>query len=319
MELPGGAYASIGNYGYGYNGMEKDDELRESLYATLFREGDVSLGTWWKRDPMEMKLVGFSPYIMMGNNPITMIDPNGDIPDFSPMKEAEDNQKLEEDDKPSNQILEQTRTITGLNLSYNNEGKMVYDKKDPYLKDDDKNILGSITAREALKAEIDNPKVTEVHLSKSMSNSIGEGMIYINPGDFYMKGAGADFYGISRDTEGPGMIFLHEYGHKWFGDHTYIFFSSTENKILFYPITDDPVINFTNQIRKEMTKATRENWGERITPLGYDYYGGKMSLQIPYDMNSYFWLMRDIKYNSKKPTPHIQIKYFEKMESKGVK
>lgn len=46
MELPGGAYASIGNYGYGYNGMEKDDELKGSgkTYTTKFRQASTVEG-----------------------------------------------------------------------------------------------------------------------------------------------------------------------------------------------------------------------------------------------------------------------------------
>ncbi|MEZ4723720.1 MAG: hypothetical protein R2863_03590 [Candidatus Kapaibacterium sp.] len=81
MELPGGAYASIGNYGYGYNGMEKDDELKGSgkLYSTLFREGDTENGRWWSRDPKEMSMPYQSPYILMDANPIRFIDPNGDV------------------------------------------------------------------------------------------------------------------------------------------------------------------------------------------------------------------------------------------------
>jgi len=80
MELPGGAYASIGNYGYGYNGMEKDDELKGSgkLYSTLFREGDTENGRWWSRDPKEMSMPYQSPYVLMDANPIRYTDPNGD-------------------------------------------------------------------------------------------------------------------------------------------------------------------------------------------------------------------------------------------------
>ncbi|MFA7327862.1 MAG: RHS repeat-associated core domain-containing protein, partial [Candidatus Kapaibacterium sp.] len=74
-----GAYSAIGNYTYGYNGMEKDDELKGSgkLYSTLFREGDTENGRWWSRDPKETNFVSDSPYIMVGSNPISYIDPDG--------------------------------------------------------------------------------------------------------------------------------------------------------------------------------------------------------------------------------------------------
>ena len=85
MELPGGAYASIGNYGYGYNGMEKDDELKGSgkTYTTKFRQASTVEGTWWGRDPLEMSMPYQSPYILMSGNPIARIDPNGDADYYS--------------------------------------------------------------------------------------------------------------------------------------------------------------------------------------------------------------------------------------------
>ncbi|MCB9222096.1 MAG: hypothetical protein H6615_09770 [Ignavibacteria bacterium] len=80
MELPGGAYASIGNYTYGYNGMEKDDELKGSgkTYTTKFRQASTVEGNWWSRDPLEMSMPYQSPYILMDANPIRYTDPLGD-------------------------------------------------------------------------------------------------------------------------------------------------------------------------------------------------------------------------------------------------
>jgi len=97
MELPGGAYASIGNYGYGYNGMEKDDELKGSgkLYSTLFREGDTENGRWWSRDPMEMSMPYQSPYILMDANPIKLTDKLGNSTKIK---------KEETEDKDGNKI-----------------------------------------------------------------------------------------------------------------------------------------------------------------------------------------------------------------------
>jgi RHS repeat-associated protein len=326
MELPGGAYASNGNYGYGYNGMEKDDELRESLYSTLFREGDTENGRWWKRDPMERALVGFSPYIMMASNPINMIDPNGDIPDFSPMKEEEDNQKLEEEDKPSNQILGQTRELTGLNLKFDENCLMVYDKENPYLYDEFGNIKGDAEARRYLKKEIDENAVKiGIILSNSGSSSIVKGKLLIDPRNFYMLAYRGDFYGITKETEGPGMVFLHEYAHIWFGSHTYEFADGKklvdrkenyDNRILFYHITDDPVINFMNGIRCSMNKNTGVEWGEHITPLSKDDLNMKKTLILPYDMNAYYYLKEDKRYDSSQPMLIIQILYHKSMESK---
>ncbi|MBL7883998.1 MAG: hypothetical protein JNL69_08000, partial [Bacteroidia bacterium] len=69
----------FGNYRYGMNGMEKDDEIVGSgnMYTTAFRENDVRLGKWWGIDPLSAKYPWQSPYASMDNNPVNKIDPSG--------------------------------------------------------------------------------------------------------------------------------------------------------------------------------------------------------------------------------------------------
>jgi RHS repeat-associated protein len=64
-------------YRYGYQGKyaERDDETGWDHFE--LREYDPDLGRWLVPDP---KRVGFSPYIGMGNNPITSTDPDGGKP-----------------------------------------------------------------------------------------------------------------------------------------------------------------------------------------------------------------------------------------------
>ena len=67
-----------GLYRYGFNGMEKDDEVKGSgnHYTSLWRQYDPRLGRWFSVDPKSTPRE--SPFVSMGDNPILNIDPNGD-------------------------------------------------------------------------------------------------------------------------------------------------------------------------------------------------------------------------------------------------
>ncbi|MBU3661418.1 MAG: RHS repeat-associated core domain-containing protein [Flavobacteriales bacterium] len=66
-------------YRRGFNGMEKDDEVKGggNSYTTEFRQYDPRLGRWLSLDPIEKKYPSFSPYSAFNNNPIYFIDPKG--------------------------------------------------------------------------------------------------------------------------------------------------------------------------------------------------------------------------------------------------
>ena len=68
---------SAGEYRFGFNGMEKDDEVKGSgnSYTTEFRQYDPRIGRWFSLDPkMHYDL---SSYCALDNNPIRIIDQNG--------------------------------------------------------------------------------------------------------------------------------------------------------------------------------------------------------------------------------------------------
>ena len=69
-------------YRYGFNGMEKDDEIagKGASYTTLFRQYDPRVGRWNAIDPATAYFADKSPYNFVFNNPITTIDPKGDCP-----------------------------------------------------------------------------------------------------------------------------------------------------------------------------------------------------------------------------------------------
>ncbi len=78
MEMPGRNYSSEG-YRYGFNGMEKDGEIKGSGNHVDFgaRGYDPRLGRWLSVDPLQMKYPRINPYNAIDNNPILFIDPDG--------------------------------------------------------------------------------------------------------------------------------------------------------------------------------------------------------------------------------------------------
>jgi RHS repeat-associated protein len=69
-----------GSYRYGFNGMEKDDEVKGvagSSYTTEYRQYDSRLGRWLSIDPAFRNFSWQSPYAAFDNNPIYFKDPKG--------------------------------------------------------------------------------------------------------------------------------------------------------------------------------------------------------------------------------------------------
>lgn len=72
------AQQASGDYRYGYQGSEKDDEIKGSgnSYTTYYRQLDTRVGRWFSIDPKATAWE--SPYVSMGNSPIMNNDPLGD-------------------------------------------------------------------------------------------------------------------------------------------------------------------------------------------------------------------------------------------------
>jgi RHS repeat-associated protein len=81
MAMPGRFNEKTGfnNYTFGFNGMEKDNEVGQGYYTTLYRPYDSRIGRWITVDPEEKKYPEVSPYCSMDNNPIEKNDENGDF------------------------------------------------------------------------------------------------------------------------------------------------------------------------------------------------------------------------------------------------
>ena len=64
---------------YQYNGMEYVGDYGLGLNMTTYRNLDPTLGVWTSIDPKAASFYTMSPYSSMGNNPISIIDPDGDF------------------------------------------------------------------------------------------------------------------------------------------------------------------------------------------------------------------------------------------------
>ncbi|MDW8274089.1 MAG: RHS repeat-associated core domain-containing protein [Chitinophagales bacterium] len=78
MVMPGRSYNS-GEYRYGFNGQEKDDEVKGNGNSYDFgaRLYDPRLGRWMKVDPYYNVYPAYSPFCYGVNNPVNIIDRDG--------------------------------------------------------------------------------------------------------------------------------------------------------------------------------------------------------------------------------------------------
>ncbi len=66
---------------YGYNGIENDRLIEDfDLSLAAYRSLNAETGMWLQVDPKAEAAYGHSPYNSMFNNPISMSDPEGDLP-----------------------------------------------------------------------------------------------------------------------------------------------------------------------------------------------------------------------------------------------
>lgn len=80
--MPGRSFVGANGYRYGFNGKEKDDEVKGNGNSYDFdaRIYDARLGRWLSIDPSSNKYPEMSPYNFVMNNPIMYIDPDGKDP-----------------------------------------------------------------------------------------------------------------------------------------------------------------------------------------------------------------------------------------------
>ncbi|HLP56121.1 MAG TPA: RHS repeat-associated core domain-containing protein [Fluviicola sp.] len=74
-----GGHWQLDYYRFGYNGMEKDPEMKGdgNSYTTEFRQYDPRLGRWASLDPLMKQFPWQSPYCAFDDNPVFFTDPYG--------------------------------------------------------------------------------------------------------------------------------------------------------------------------------------------------------------------------------------------------
>lgn len=79
VTLDGRNFVVSEGYRYGYNGMEKDDEVKgdNNSYDFGARMYAPRIGRWLSLDPLMAKYPNQSPYAAFNNNPIYFSDPKG--------------------------------------------------------------------------------------------------------------------------------------------------------------------------------------------------------------------------------------------------
>lgn len=79
MQMPGRTFESE-SYTYGFNGMEKDEEIKGqgNSYDFTARFLDPRVGRWLSTDPQAASFPSSSPYRFAGDNPTSMVDPDGE-------------------------------------------------------------------------------------------------------------------------------------------------------------------------------------------------------------------------------------------------
>jgi RHS repeat-associated protein len=90
MQMPG-RNGSTGDYRYGFNGMESDDEVKGEGNSLDFgaRIYDSRVGRWLSTDPAFKNYTDLSPYGYTANNPVLFIEIDGMVFDLSNLTKKE--------------------------------------------------------------------------------------------------------------------------------------------------------------------------------------------------------------------------------------
>ena len=160
---------STPSYRYAFNGKEKDEEWNEGSYDFGARMYDGRIGKFLSVDPYSWKFSHLSPYAFAANNPIYLIDKNGESYEvaYKNYKRVGNSVTMDVDIVVKIKVLNLSSTTidmnklkgsaqTYLNSVYNGEGGQTFDAMQTY----DGKVLEkaesiSITGKVNVKVEIE--------------------------------------------------------------------------------------------------------------------------------------------------------------------
>ena len=77
MEMSDPTFLNNSIYKYKFNGIERTESIGLNIDLALYRGLDPVLGKWYQVDPYAAAFYTMSPYCAMGNNPVSLVDPDG--------------------------------------------------------------------------------------------------------------------------------------------------------------------------------------------------------------------------------------------------
>lgn len=197
------------DYKYKYNGKELEDELGKNTYAFGWRDYDPAIGRFNRLDRFSEKYNELTPYNYSANSPLIYREIAGDSINVS---------KLMGYDKVTNgnttqKIIDNLKTITGLNLSVNQStGQIEYEKDsngNAVIRETDGTQEGSTTARKDFISIINGP---EIEVSGGNRSVTGGNQIALSSKqiDSFINGSPPE---LDNRTLGYGMVLMHELRH----------------------------------------------------------------------------------------------------------
>ena len=189
------------HWSYTFSAKEKDSETGLSYFGSRYYSSDLSI--WLSVDPMSDKYASLSPYTYCANNPVKLVDPNGE------------EVWIIGDDVDG--ALNQLQNQTGLKLSISDDGQLSY--KGEIKTEIDKMIANAI----------DDENIT-VNMIANISNTFGDVTTEVGGGymgntyedghvctdQFVSTSLLADF-DLSVGDAKTGLTMVHELAESYYG------------------------------------------------------------------------------------------------------
>ncbi len=303
MLLPNRHESPGNDYRYGYQGSEKDDEIKgiSNSYTTHFRQLDPRVGRWLSIDPKMSPWE--SPYASMGNNPIMYNDPHGDTVNVKGIMSESDFTAFKMD----------LENKTGLSLSTDSRGNLVNNGR---LKGNRKKIKGSSIARRNLKKAMRSKSVINVLEQANDPDKTYESGSFAKQGGTTMFLDFSDIkehiegsVGMDKTNMGYAMTFFHELGHLAIGG------DYTDDLEIGNIFDTGENVDRMNKIRKQLGAG----FPARIS---YNSFGGEgfvktseneLGRTITYDKITFFSISAKESFLKQeypsKESPHIKTSY----------